>query len=817
MLFITMRTANLLFFFLILNICSVHSQELTGKILDGNNHGVPNATISLLKVTDSSVIKYAVSRSNGEFNIYSIKPGVYLINASSSGFVANYSLPFQISKKNFQLPPIILSKFVKDIDSVKVYTSKPIITIKPDRLVLNVESSLSSVGSDVLELIRRLPGVNVDNDDNISSLGKSGVKVYLDGKKIMLAGKDLSLYLKSLQSSQIEFIEIITVPSVKYEAEGNAAIINIKLKRNNSLGTNGTANIGYAVATFPKYNMGVNLNNRNKKTNIYGSINVNTSRNKAYFNFYREIADSIFDQGGDIYLDLFSLNYTAGIEYYFNKKSSAKFNFGGNESRFNNQKDSKTSIYFQSLDNKVKNLTAGNLTEAEKKNNSFNLNFKYSDSLSRTFTADADLDFYNNTSDQFQPNYYYSANGNVLINENIYRVITPVDITLLSLKADYEQNYKEGKLSLGAYQSSAKTNNIFEQYNIIQSVSKFDSVRSNIFKYSEIITSAYVSYAKTYNKVGLYAGLRVENNVAKGVSQGKVLNGVIGNLDSSFTVKNLNLFPNVSLSFKANENNKFTFSYARRIDRPSYSDLNPFESKLDEYTFQRGNTNLRPQYTNSVSLNYIYKSILSATLNYSNVKDVFSFLTDTSERSKTLLSKKNLADQNIVSLNINIPLQFKKYNLFINSNSFYSKYKANFGEGRHLSLDVLSLNLSLQQGYKISEIFSAQVNSWFSSPTIWQGTFKSKSMGTVDLGLQAIILKGSGRFKLGVSDIFKTFKWRSESNFAGQYFIAKSGNETRLFKVDFSYRFGNTNLKTVLNRHNSLEEERKRVQSSGVF
>lgn len=814
---VTMRKVGLLFYFLIVLILSANSQELSGKVIDENKTGIPNATITLLRSSDSSIIKYAITHSNGDFNISGASPGFYLIVASSSGFLIKYSNSFEINGKNISLPPIILSRSVKTIDSIQVYSTKPVIVVRPDKIVLNVESSISSTGSDVLELIRTLPGINLDSDDNISSIGKSGVKVYLDGKKVMLSGKDLSLYLKSLQSSQVEFIEVITAPSVKYEADGNAAIINIKLKRNNSIGTNGNVNIGYAVATFPKYNVGLSLNNRNKKTNIYGSINLNKSKNSGYFNFYREIADTIFDQRGDLYIDFLSLTYNAGIEYNFNKRNSIKFNVGGNEAKFDNQKDSKTSIYYQAINNKVKNLSAGNSSDVKKSNKNFSLNYQFADSANRVFSVDADLDLYNNTSNQYQPNYYYNPNGNVLLYENIYRVLTPVDINLFSIKADYEQNYKKGKLSFGAYQSIVTTKNYFDQFNVIQNASQLDSIRSNVFKYSENITSAYASYLKNFEKIGIYLGLRVENDVAKGRSKGKAFNGNTSLYDSSFTNNNLNLFPNFSISYKLDDNNKFSLSYSRRIDRPSYSDLNPFEYKLDEYTFQRGNTNLQPQFTNSIALNYIYKSILSATLNFSHVKDVFSLLTDTALVSKTFLSKRNLAEQNLVSLNLNIPLQFKRYSLFINANTYYSAYKANFGYDRELSLDVFSLNLSLQQSYKISKTLTAQVNGWFNSPTIWQGTFKSKSMGALDVGLQKTIFNGNGKLKLAVSDVFKTFKWSSVSNFAGQYFVADSGNESRLFKIDFSYRFGNSNMKSSSQRQNALEEERKRVQSSGVF
>ena len=810
-----MKTAFLLIILFSTSTYFAFSQELTGRVVDEKNNAVSNATISLLKIKDSSVVKYAISLANGEFKFTKIPQGIYLINVSSTGFKTKYSFPFHVRDKIILLPQIIITRTIQNIDSVFIISKKPLFKIKPDRIVLNVESSLSTVGSNLMELIQRLPGINVDNDDNISSLGKSGVKVYLDGKKIMLSGKELAFYLKSIKSSQIEIVEIITAPSVKFEADGNAAIINIKLKRSTALGTNGNINLGYDIGTYPKYNIGLNINNRNKKTNIYGSLNVNTSKNIGYFNFYRQIGDTIFDQGGDIYIGLLSITYSAGIEYYLNKKNSLNFNVSGNNSKFDNQKDSKTAFYFNNVNNNVKNLFAGNSVDANKLNNNFNLNYQYSDSQSRVFSINADVDLYNNKSDQLQPNYYYNGSGNVLISSKTDNIISPLKISLYSLKADYEQNFKIGKLSLGVASTSVTTNNVFELFNVNGSNSQIDSTKSNTFKYSENINSAYASFSKNIKKFEFYSGIRVEHNLSKGWSEG---NQAVGNLyDSSFKIKNFNLFPNLSLSFTANDKNKFTLIYSRRIDRPSYSDLNPFEFKLDEYTFQRGNTNLRPQYTNNISFNYIYKSTLSATLSYSTIKDVFSILTDTASASKTFLSRKNLADQKLISLNINMPLQFGRYNLFVNTNGYYSAFKANFGLGRELDLEVFSISLNCQQGYKISKTLSAQINSWFNSPSIWQGTFKSKSMGAVDVGIQKTLFNENGKLKFTVSDVFNTFKWSSVSNFAGQYFLALTGNESRMFKVDLSYRFGNTKMKTINNRQNSLQEERKRVQSQRVI
>ena len=161
------------------------------------------------------------------------------------------------------------------MQGVTVTSEKPMIEVRADKMIVNVEGTMNAVGNDALELLRKSPGVTVDKDDNISLAGKNGVQVYIDGKPSPLTGTDLTSYLKSMQSAQIESIEIITNPSAKYEAAGNAGIINIRLKKNKAFGTNGSVNLGYAQGHYAKYNGGVNLNHRNRKINVFGNYNYN--------------------------------------------------------------------------------------------------------------------------------------------------------------------------------------------------------------------------------------------------------------------------------------------------------------------------------------------------------------------------------------------------------------------------------------------------------------------------------------------------------------------------------------------------------------
>ena len=208
-------------------------------------------TVSLLKAADSTVLKLSVTDKDGNYS-FQTESGKYLLSISHVGYTPMYSPIIDVAGGDVSVPGLTMAKADKDLAGVTVTSQKPMVEVKADKTILNVEGTINAVGQDALELLRKSPGVMVDKDDNISLAGKNGVQVFIDGKPSPLSGADLSNYLKSMQSSQIEAIELITNPSAKYEAAGNAGIINIKLKKNKTFGTNGSVNAGYAIGNFPK-------------------------------------------------------------------------------------------------------------------------------------------------------------------------------------------------------------------------------------------------------------------------------------------------------------------------------------------------------------------------------------------------------------------------------------------------------------------------------------------------------------------------------------------------------------------------------------
>ena len=815
-------TMRLLYFLLaVLAGYTASAQKITGIVKDDQGKALSGANVTLHRAKDSTIAKIAATNASGRYDFISIQPGQYFVSTTFVSYSKKNSALFDINGDEITVPELVLEKTSTNLQDVTVTSKKPMVEVKADKTILNIEGTINATGNDALELLRKAPGVLLDKDDNISLAGKNGVKIYVDGKPTPLSGLDLAAYLKNIQSSEVESIEIITNPSAKYDAAGNAGIINIRLKKNKSFGTNGSINLGYGIAINPKYNTGLALNHRNKKINVFGNFNYNRNKNQNIFRLYREQLDTIFAQVNNGLNRNESRGFKAGLDYFINNKHTLGILVNGNMGDNSGRTNSKTPIVYKPTNVTDRILTANNRSDADRDNANFNINYRFADTSGRELNVDADYGLFRIKTDQMQPNIYYTPDMSTELSRSIYNFISPTDIDIYSLKADYEQKYKGGKLGVGFKASLVNTSNNFGRYNVIGSTKQLDIDRSNQFDYSENINAVYVNYNKAYPKKGFMfqAGVRMENTNNNGDSYALNSDGSV-NFSSKSTIERnyTGLFPSASITFNKNPMKQWSVSYSRRIDRPAYQDLNPFEFKLDEYTFQKGNTTLRPQYTNSISVTNIYKYKLTTALTYSHVADVFTQIVDTLEKTKAFLTKKNLATQNIVSLNISYPFTYKNYSFFTNLNTYYSHYVADFGGGnRVVDLDVFSYNFFMQNSLKFGKKkdWTAELSGFYNAPSLWQGTFKSIAMYAIDAGIQKTIFKSNGNIKVAVSDIFKTLKFSGTSNFAGQYLVASGNFESRQFKVNFTYRFGNNQVKASRNRKTGTDDESKRVGAGG--
>lgn len=793
----TITTTLLIFNVLFLNLIGIaqNNGKISGTIIDGGNQKIIDAaTISLLKVKDSSLVKLSLTDKEGQFYFENIKNGTYIIMASSIGHRKVYSSPITVTEgANVSVGTLQLLTQATTLQTVAVDTKKPFIERQIDKTIVNVDALISNAGSTALEVLEKSPGVSVDKDGNISLKGKQGVIIMMDGKPAYLSGQQLSNLLKSMPSSAIEQIEIMTNPSAKYDASGNSGIINLRTRKNKMLGFNGSYSASYVQGVYPKFSNSINLNYRKGKVNLFGNYNYSKrigfedlSINRNFRNSTTKEIETIFDQKSFMKNNGESHNAKAGLDFYADKKTTLGVVLSGYINPRENTGDNTT--FLKNNIGRIDSILLATNHEKDKYSNfGTNFNFRHVfDSTNKEITADLDYRIYQQSTDQFFTNNYLNADYTKRRNSNELEGNLPSDIKIYSAKVDYAMPLKKGaKFEAGAKTSYVTTDNDAQYQTNNGSGFTTDYGKTNHFIYKENINAAYVNFNKQYKKWGVQAGLRMENTIANGHQ--------LGNLqrpDSAFRRNYTNLFPTVYISYQANKNNNFNLNVGRRVDRPSYQDLNPFYYFLDEYTYKVGNTLLRPQFTNSIEFSHTYKGFLTTTLNYSKTTDVFADALDqiNSER-KTFISEKNIATRENLGLAVsaNFPLS-KVWSANIYANVFNNKY---YGALNTAILDVNATMFmtNINNQFKFKKGWSAELSGFYRSKGI-EGQLIANSMWQATTAVQKEILKKKGSLKLSIGDIFYTQKFSGSVKYQDIDVKIKSVNDSRRATLTLLYRFG---------------------------
>lgn len=788
------------------------SGTITGQLQDDKHQPLGYATVTLLKASDSSLVKGAISAENGKYEFEGIANGRYLVGASSIGLERGFSGPFSLEGKVVHLPVIALKSSTNTLKGVSVTATKPFIEQKADKMVVNVENSIVSAGGTALEVLQKAPGVMVDKDDNISLKGKSGVVIMIDGKETHMSAADVAQYLKSMPSSNIEKIELISNPSAKYDAEGNAGIINIILKKNSNYGTNGDVNLGFIYGKTPKYTGGLNLNHRSAKLNLFGSYNYSHWQNEHHMDLYRSIASggsaSTFNeaQDGKFHSDYHGIK--AGMDYSINEHHTVGVQLNSSFNQWTSTSFTHTEI---GINDKIDSILETNSIDDSKWNRwAYNLNYKGElDTSGQTLAVDLDYA----TNSHTQPSHIYAntfdQTGKHFQSGDTTRSFQPSQIDIKTAKVDYTLPMKNNvKLEAGIKLSYVKTDNDARYDSLRADGWEKDLNRSNHFIYNENVNAAYLNFSKQYKKLGIQAGLRAEQSHVKGNSV---------TLSEVNDTTYLNLFPSVFLSYQANKNNQFGISYSRRIRRPDYEDLNPFEYYLDRYTMAAGNPYLQPQFTNKFELTHTFRQFLNTSLGYAHTKDLFTRVIEQDETTKIArYVYKNVNSSDHYSLDMSAPVTITKWwTTFTNVSAFYDHYQTIVDE-RNVDIGSFGFFGQTQQTFTIAKGFTTELSFMYISPQIAdEGLFRMRSMYPVSIGFQQKVLHDKGSIKLNVNDIFNTQRFHGTFDNQGNYISLGSRWESRQVRLNFTYRFGNNNVKAARNHRTGIEDEQSRIQNGG--
>ncbi|GAB3517429.1 TonB-dependent receptor [Emticicia fontis] len=838
----------------LLSFAQTTKGKISGSLYDEKKQALPFASVLLLKAQDSTLVKGSVSDIEGKFSfeqfVSSETQNQFIVSVSMVGYRKYFSPKIVISAENLEvkLSNVQLELDTQNLKEVTVTARKPFIEQQADKLVVNVEGSIVANGNTALEVLQKSPGITVDNNDNISVKGKQGVLILMDGKQTYMSQSDLANLLKSMNSDQIEKIEIVSNPSSRYDAAGKA-VINIITKKNKNFGTNGSVSIGGSLSlppflktglnkeltavelmkpgAMPKYSTSLNLNNRQGKFNTF--TNLTFSDNQRFNNnaFVREIGGQTFEQYAYRYQFNQNFSYKVGADYYATKKTTLGVLVTGNVGSWESKNPNRNITYMKKIGEVTpdSSLVTTSSTLRTWTNTTFNANFKHTfDSTGKELTADVDYSVYDNQGiERGMVSRFYKYVDKV---ETEYG--TPLNITsntpnkynIFAVKADYVNPLPKikGKLEFGLKSSWVKSDNDIRFYQN----GEVDKGRTNYFIYTENINAAYANFnSQLSKKFTLQAGLRVEHTHSEGKSV---------TLNESRERNYVKLFPSVFLTQTINKDNQLTYSYSRRIDRPGYNSLNPFIYFLDPYTYQLGNEYLMPQYTNSFELTHTYKQGFVTSVGYSITNDFMSEVIKNAVNVPEVLEKlkkynniqgidpekitfattDNIARFENININFSAPVPITKWwNSQNNFSFYYNKFKGEVSD-QQLNVGQWAYNFYTSQNFKLPKDLSAEVSMWYNSPNIY-GIMQGKAQYAVNAGLQKSILKKKGTIRVNVNDIFLTSFWRGKTEFAGVNMTLNNRWDSRMVRVSFNYKFGNQNVKNARNRSTATEAEQRRA------
>ena len=788
--------------------------KVNGLVSRADNKPVEFATVTLLKAKDSTLVKGAIASAEGKYEFEGIREGQYLVAAVNMGMKKAFSRPFTVNGAPVNVPAITLEEVSRNLKEVNVTAKRPFIEQKADKMVVNVENSIVAAGGTALEVLQQSPGIQIDKDDNISMRGKNGVIIMIDGKVTNMSPQDVAQLLKNMPSSNIDQIELIANPSAKYDAAGNAGIINIKLKKNSSYGTNGNVTAGYIQGKLPRFNGGLNLNHRNKNVNIYGSYNYNYNRNYEQLGIFRDNLEKsgriTFDQ--HTYLDKESHYHGGkfGVDYFVNKNHTVGVMVNLGASNWLGKGISNTLIgNGESVDSSLRTRTDN---DNKWDRQSYNINYKGKlDSTGKELNID--LDYSRNAEDQGSRLYsaYMDGTGKQYWRGDTTRSLQPSVIHIKTLKIDYTHPLnKEAKIEAGIKLSFVDSDNDSRFDSLKRSNWEYDANRSNYFIYKENVNAAYVNFSKQFKKFGIQAGLRAEQTNVEGNSVTmKQVN------DTSY----LNFFPSVFLSYAANKNHQWGISYSRRLQRPSYDDLNPFEFFLDRYTKAGGNPYLRPQYSHNFDLTHTFKSFLTTAIGYSRTTDMLSRILEngvdpaTGDTTIVVYKYMNVAKKDNINLNVSAPLPITKlWRSFTTVSVLYNAFETTVNN-EHIKRASGGFFGQTQHTFTFNKGYSAEASFFYTSPQISQeGLFRMNHMYAFNVGLQKQVLNKKGTLRFNVNDVFNTQRFTGTYNVNNRHVKLATRWDSRQFRVSFTYRFGNSNVKEARNRKTGLEDEQSRVK-----
>nr|WP_233244017.1 outer membrane beta-barrel family protein [Tamlana fucoidanivorans] len=795
--------------------------SISGIVLDANlKEPLPYVNV-IIKNNNGATLTGGITSDDGSFNIDNIIEGDVLVSIQYIGY-KTYSKPVTIKKGNYKvnLGKIYLEEEAENLDEVTVVAELSTIQQKVDRKVITIGKDLTTAGASASDIMNNLPSVNVDQQTgNISLRGNENVRVMVDGK---LSNVPIAQLLKQIPSTSIKQIELITNPSAKYNPEGMSGIINIKLHKNTQVGFNGNLNIGLTKEIFAKFNSSIDMNYRHGKFNFYGNYGNNIGKYDNFGNINRlddqsNRQDFTFGNNNKSHL------YKVGVDFYMNDKNT--ISFFTNQNIFSGKAFGNTVITFPG--EPVQEQIFNNISE----NNSGQYNLAYKHNFDK---EDETLDIEINFNDYEQEEVANFDFVNFIFPQNYVDHVN-TDRNRTTINADYVNPISEkAKIEAGLEARLFESNvDYFSTGKTFDGEGNIINTPSTDFDYKRDIYSIYFTYGRKTEKWSYQAGIRAEQvNV-----NAKALRLFDDNATELIPFENnyFQIYPSVFLTYSPSEKNAYQLSYSRRVDRPGLQQVNPIREWSTPLISSFGNTNLQPQFTNSIETNYtrqFEKGSITAGVFYRIIEDnisryVYIDRTDISS-GKVILSFDNFSNTSAYGFELSSNYRVAKWWSLNGSFDLYSQTQKGITEyldtddlpnatpedivREEIEVDNVIWNLRLFNNFKASKKLS------FSLFGLYRGQqkgiqFTRKPMYFVNTGLRYSFMEDDrATFSFNYNDIFNTMQFA----FEGRTPYPSRGDfnwESNTWNIALSYRFGGNKYKAL--RRKSRDNNEK--SGSGGF
>ncbi|WP_197076757.1 TonB-dependent receptor [Hymenobacter terrenus] len=772
---------------------------VSGTVLDQAGQLLAFATAVLLQLPDSAIANSQTTTEQGAYAFASVPPGRYCVKALLLSYASARSAAFAVAPGDHpvMVPPLRLTTVATALKEVTVQGRPPVLEQHADRTVLNVDR-LSTAGDNALEVLKKAPGVQLDKDDHLIYRGSAGINVLIDGKLTYMSGEALTSYLKSLPASAISQIELIPNPPASMDAAGTAGVLNIRLRRNQLPGLNGTATVSAGYGRYEKGSAGTNLTYNVGKVRLFTRLDAGRYNSFNRLVLVRHIRDTTFEQVNYWRPLSQDLNYTVGADFALTARHTLGVQLRGSTGKTTAQTTSESNAT-----DAAGRLRLDNPQVGHDANFGLNLNYCWAlDSAGRELTTDADYVRYTTDKNQRFSNVAFGPDSEQAQDAGQLRSAQSSEVTIRALKADYVHPFAgtAWRAEAGAKISWVTTRSAIQFDQLRAAEWQLDPLRTNQFQYDETISAAYFSLSITLGHLELKGGLRGEQTHSLGES---------ATTSQRVPRDYFQLFPSLFASYKFSEQDQLGVSVSRRITRPAYHSLNPFLFYTDAYTALQGNPFLAPSLSRSFVLNYLHRDFQVLSLSYLLETNAMNQVVYQDDQTKVTTSIPQNLDRAVTfSLTSGGHTDITKWwgtdNQLIGS---YNEVQSRI-ENRPVRLTRFAWSASSEHTFTLPRHFKLQVDGNYNSPSVY-GLFNMKASGSFNLGLKKQLWADKATLSLKMRDLFYTDRFRSSVVYNNVNMTWNNQYESRRLTLTFTCKLGSG--KTQARRAVGTSDEEGRV------